>query len=130
MKEIVSGNFMKAWGGISSIQFALPVLWTAAKKQGAAIEDIGKWLAAKPALLPGLQETKGQIAKGFDADFVVWNPDESFMVTEELIQHRHKITPYSGKQLYGLVEQTWLAGERVFDHGKYLHLNRGKILNA
>jgi len=130
MKEITSGNFMTAWGGISSIQFALPVLWTAAKKNGAGLKDIANWLAAKPSLLPGLQETKGQIAKGFDADFVVWNPDESFIVTEELIQHRHKITPYSGRQLYGLVEQTWMAGEKVFDHGKYLHLNRGKILKA
>jgi allantoinase len=130
MKEIASGNFMKAWGGISSIQFALPVLWTAAKKHGAAIEDIASWLAAKPAILPGLQKTKGQIAKGFDADFVIWNPDKTFMVTEEIIQHRHKMTPYSGQQLYGVVEQTWLSGEKVFDQGKYLHLNRGKIVKA
>jgi allantoinase len=130
MKEITSGNFMKAWGGISSIQFALPVLWTAAKKHGADIEDIACWLAAKPAILPGLQKTKGKIEKGYDADFVVWDPDKTFMVTEELIQHRHKITPYSEQQLYGVVEQTWLAGEKVFDQGKYLHLNRGKIVKA
>ena len=128
MKEITSGNFMKAWGGISSVQFALPVLWTAGRKHGAGIEDIANWLAAKPALLPGLQKTKGRIAKGCDADFVVWDPDRSFIVTEEMIQHRHKITPYSGQQLYGLIEQTWLAGEKVFDQGKYLHLNRGKIV--
>jgi allantoinase len=130
MKEIATGNFMKAWGGISSIQFALPVLWTAAKKHGAGIEDIAKWLAAKPSILPGLQKIKGQIAKGFDADFVVWDPDKTFMVTEEMIQHRHKVTPYSGQQLHGVVEQTWLAGEKVFDQGKYLHLNRGKIVKA
>ena len=130
MKEITSGNFMKAWGGISSVQFALPVLWTAGRKHGAGIEDIANWLAAKPALLPGLQKTKGRIAKGCDADFVVWDPDKSFVVTEEIIQHRHKITPYSGQQLYGLIEQTWLAGEKVFDQGKYLHLNRGKIVKG
>jgi len=77
-----------------------------------------------------LQKTKGRIAKGCDADFVVWDPDKSFVVTEEIIQHRHKITPYSGQQLYGLIEQTWLAGEKVFDQGKYLHLNRGKIVKG
>lgn len=130
MKEIDSGNFMTAWGGISSIQFALPVLWTAAKKQGAGVTDIANWLAAKPAALPGLQKIKGKIANGYDADFVVWDPDKTFFVTEELIQHRHKITPYSGQQLHGLVEQTWLSGEKVFDQGKYLHLNRGKIVKA
>lgn len=130
LKEIASGNFMKAWGGISSIQLALSALWTAAKKHGADAIDIANWLAAKPAILPGLQKIKGQIAKGYDADFVVWDPDKTFVVTEEMIQHRHKITPYSGQQLHGLVEQTWLAGERVFDQGKYLHLNRGKIVKA
>jgi allantoinase len=130
MKETASGNFMKAWGGISSIQFALPVLWTAARRHGAGIPDIANWLAAKPASLPGLQDTKGKIAKGYDADLVVWDPDRSFQVTEDMIRHKHKLTPYSGQQLYGVVEQTWLAGEKVFDQGKYLHLNRGKIIGC
>jgi allantoinase len=129
-KETASGNFMKAWGGISSIQFALPVLWTAARQHGAAIPDIANWLAAKPASLPRLQDTKGKIAIGYDADLVVWDPDRSFHVSEELVLHKHKLTPYSGQQLYGVVEQTWLAGEKVFDQGKYLHLNRGKILEG
>jgi allantoinase len=128
LKETTSGNFIKAWGGISSIQFALPVLWTAARKHGAGIQDIANWLAAKPAVLPHLQGTKGKIAKGYDADLVVWNPDQSFQVSEDIIRHKHKLTPYSGQQLYGVVEQTWLTGEKVFDQGKYLHLNRGKII--
>jgi allantoinase len=66
LKELGSGDFMKAWGGISSIQFALPVLWTAAKKHGCSLQDIAKWLCEKPALLPQLK-TKGKIAKGYDA---------------------------------------------------------------
>jgi allantoinase len=130
MKEITSGDFMKAWGGISSIQFALPVLWTAARKYAAEILDMANWLSAKPAMLPGLQHKKGKIEKGYDADLVVWDPDKYFQVTEDMIQHKHKITPYSGQQLYGVVEQTWLAGEKVFDQGKYLHLNRGKIIGG
>jgi allantoinase len=127
MKEPESGDFMKAWGGISSIQFALPALWTAAKKHDCNLNDMAKWLCEKPALLSQLT-TKGKIVKGHDADFVVWSPDEKFTVTKEIIQHKHKITPYMGEELNGVVKQTWLAGKKIFDDGKVLHLNKGSVL--
>ncbi len=129
MKELIPGDFMKAWGGISSIQFSLPVLWTAAKKHGCGLRDIAKWLCEKPALLPQLK-TKGKIAKGYDADLVVWDPEGSFTVAKDMIHHKHKITPYLNQVLTGVVEQTWLNGEKLFDDGKFLHLNRGKVLAA
>ncbi|MEI9912379.1 MAG: amidohydrolase family protein [Bacteroidota bacterium] len=128
MKELASGDFMKAWGGISSIQFALPVLWTAAKKHNCSLSDVAKWLCEKPAVVAGIQNSKGKIQKGYDADLVVWDADNTFAVKEHMIQHKHKITPYLDQELYGVVAQTWLAGEKVFDDGKFLHLNKGKIV--
>lgn len=128
MKQMQSGDFMKAWGGISSIQFALPVLWTAAKKRGCNVEDIAEWLCEQPASFIGRSASKGKIRKGNDADLVVWDPEKKFVVTEEMIQHKHKITPYLNEELSGVVEQTWLAGEKVYDGGKFLHLNKGKLL--
>ena len=127
MKEINSGDFMKAWGGISSIQFALPALWTAAKKHNCRIEQIAEWLCEHPTILPQLK-SKGKIEKGYEADIVIWNPEKSFIVTENNIHHKHKITPYANQELYGTIEQTWLKGEKVFDEGKFLHLNKGSIL--
>ena len=129
MKELESGDFMKAWGGISSIQFSLPVLWTAARQHNCDLTDIANWLCENPALLIGKENIKGKIEKGFDADLIIWDPEKSFYVTEELIQHKHKITPYLNEKLYGQVEQTYLKGEMVFDKGKFLHLNRGRIIN-
>jgi allantoinase len=128
MKEIGTGNFMKAWGGISSIQFALPVLWTATKKQHSSLNDLAKWLCERPAYLPGLGRKKGKIEKGYDADFVSWDPDKQFVVSEEMILHRHKLTPYMGEKLYGVVTQTWLKGEMVYEGGKFLHLNKGNLV--
>jgi len=127
MKETTSGDFMKAWGGIASLQLALPVLWTAAQRHHCAITDIARWLCEKPALLPQLK-TKGRIAKGYDADFTVWNPEKKFTITEDVIHHKHKITPYLKEELSGAVVQTWLHGNKVVDNGKFLHLNKGSIL--
>jgi allantoinase len=127
MKEIQSGDFIKAWGGIASLQFALPVLWTIAKKHNCSIVDIAKWLCEHPARLPGLKK-KGKIQKGYDADLVVWNAGKEFTPKEDMIHHKHKTTPYLNESLYGVVDQTWLDGKKVYDNGKFLHLNQGKLL--
>jgi len=127
LKELQSGDFTKAWGGIASIQFALPVLWTAAKQRGFTLSDVCGWLSANSAKLIGQESRKGKVAEGYDADLIAWNPDESFVVAEDIIQHKHKVTPYLGKELFGVVKQTYLAGENVFDKGR-MTLNKGKII--
>ena len=128
LKEINSGNLIKAWGGIASLQLALPVLWTAARRRNIPVAHMAGWLCEKPAILPGLQKSKGRIAKGFDADFVVWDPDKPFRVTAEALYHKHKITPYINQELYGVVKQTWLAGQLIFEQGNFPVLNKGKII--
>ena len=128
LKELSSGDFIKAWGGIASLQFALPVLWTAARRQSCSIVDIVKWLCERPAFLPGIQKSKGKIQKGFDADLVVWDPEKQFTVTEQIIRHKHKITPYLNEKLNGVVEQVYLNGVKIFDEGAFTKLNQGKII--
>jgi len=128
LKNLDSGELLSAWGGISSIQFALPVLWTAAKAHQCDLNDLAKWLCSNPSKLPGLDKSKGSIHSGHDADLVVWDPEADFVVTNEMIHHRHKITPYLNERLSGLVKQTWLRGEKVYEDGKFLHLNKGSIL--
>lgn len=126
MKELGSGDFMNAWGGIASLQFAVPALWTKARARGRPAADIAKWLCEKPAMLPGLSRRKGKIEKGYNADLVLWDPETSFQVTAEIIQHRHKLTPYLGETLFGVVHKTYLGGINVFDSGIF-NLNQGKI---
>ncbi len=126
LKELESGNFMKAWGGIASLQFALPILWTAAKKRNASIKDITKWLCENPAKLIGKGSTKGRIAMGYDADLIVLDDMENFVVTEDIIHHRHKVTPYMNEQLCGVVKQTFIGGKVAFDNGIFTTLHAGK----
>ena len=126
LKQLQSGDFMTAWGGIASLQLALPVLWTAARQRGFDVPDIARWLSKKPSQLAGLSGRKGRIAKGYDADLIVWNPERSFTVSADLLQHKHKMTPYLGEELYGVIEQTYLGGVKVFENGKIIELNAGK----
>jgi len=116
LKQIQSGDFTNAWGGIASLQFAFPVLWTAARKRGVTLPQVSTWLSENPARLTGQENRKGKIAIGYDADLMVVDTEKKFVVKEEDIQHKHKLTPYLHHELYGVVEQTFLKGVKVFDH--------------
>ena len=111
MKEL-GGDFGAAWGGISSLQLGLPVVWTQARRRGFALGDVAAWMAQQPARLAGLPR-KGRIAPGYDADFCVFAPDESFTVDPARLHHRHPVTPYAGHQLQGVVRGAILRGEPV-----------------
>ena len=89
MKLREQGDFMNAWGGISSLQLRLPIMWTNASARGCTFEDLTKWLCREPALQVGLHNLKGAIRGGYDADIVIWNPDREFRVEPSLLHHRH-----------------------------------------
>lgn len=110
--HLKEGTFATAWGGISSVQFVLPVTWTNARARGFAVDDVARWICSSTARLAGLED-KGSIEVGKDADFAIWSPEESFVVTEDVIEHRHKVTPYLGATLHGVVHETWVRGTRV-----------------
>ncbi|HXG00370.1 MAG TPA: allantoinase AllB [Bacteroidota bacterium] len=115
MKQRRTGDFINAWGGIASLQLSFSVVWTAARSRGFGFTDVSRWMSANTSRLVGLDRRKGRIAAGYDADLVVWNPDETFVVDPSLIKHRHTLNPYAGCTLYGRVHATYLRGEKVFD---------------
>ena len=113
MKES-AGDFFGAWGGIASLQVALPAVWTGARARGIDAERIAEWMCTATAKLAGLSGRKGAIGEGRDADLTIWNPDESFIVSAERLQHRHPVTAYAGRRLFGVVGRTIVGGNLVF----------------
>jgi allantoinase len=107
--ELKRGGFDTAWGGISSLQLGLPVVWTAARARGHGLGDVVRWMAAGPASLTGLT-AKGGIEEGRDADLVAFDPDRAFTVDPAALRQRHPVTPYAGRSLTGVVERVWLRG--------------------
>jgi allantoinase len=112
LKKLDLGDFDQAWGGIASLQFGLQIVWTECKKRHVSIEDLARWMCEAPAKLAGLSR-KGRIEAGRDADFVVWRPEADFTVTNECILHRNKVTPYEGQTLSGVIDGTFLRGQKV-----------------
>ena len=127
-------------GGISaSLQFSLPLMWTASKREGISLFEMNRLISFNPATLAGLEHRKvikkfkyllastyfvyflcivcicymlkqfsiqGCILPGFDADFVIWDPNENFTLDAEDILCRNKDTsPYIGKKLKGVVKR-------------------------
>jgi len=128
MKRAESGDFMDAWGGIASLQLSLPAVWTQAKARDFSPAHLAKWLCAGPARLAGLEKRKGTMAVGADADLVIWNPGAAFRVDPANLQHRHKLTPYAGHNLMGIVEATFLRGVKIFERGEFCATPTGQVL--
>ncbi len=128
VKDLDGGDFGVAWGGIGSLQLRLVATWTGAFERGVGLTETARWLASAPAALAGLHQSKGSIAPGMDADFVVWDPDGVTEVRAGQLEHRHPITPYDGMKLRGRVETTILRGEVVFD-GTTVSGRRGRMLS-
>lgn len=128
-KELGTGDFLAAWGGIASLQLGLPVVWTKASERGVSLEQVVQWMGAEPAKLAGLQGRKGSIEVGADADFVAFFPEETFEVEPEALLHRHPLTPYAGETLKGVVMATWLRGQSVYENGMFSSEACGRTLN-
>jgi allantoinase len=128
MKRRDEGDFLRAWGGIASLQLRLPAVWTEARARGCRPEELVPWLCGGPARLVGLDRRKGAIAPGHDADLVLWHPDRDVLVDERYLQHRHPLTPWLGRALAGVVEATYLRGERVHPRDTTDGPVRGRLL--
>ena len=108
------GDFQAAWGGISSLELALAAVWTGARGRAIPPARLADWMSVGPARLVGLAHRKGRLAPGYDADLVIWDPERSFVVNPAALRQRHPLTPYAGRELYGMVRATFSAGHLVF----------------
>ncbi len=105
MKE--GDNFFRIWGGIAGIQATLPSL-----TERLPLDRIANLLAANPAQRFRIAR-KGRIAVGCDADFALVDLAQTFVMDREMLQQRHRISPYIGRRFKGRVVHTILRGRII-----------------
>jgi allantoinase len=127
LKKMAAGDFLGAWGGIAGLQFTLPATWTGAKRRGHGLEDVARWTSANTAAFAGLTQ-KGALEKGRDADLAIVDDAELFDLAPEAVRHRHKVTPYLGRRMLGVVDATYLRGAPAYERGAAAPRARGRAL--
>ena len=130
LKRLDEGDFIAAWGGIASLQLGLSAVWSGAAARSIPLESVARWMCERPAELAGLGNRKGRLAPGFDADFVIWDPETEITVDPANLHHRHPVTPYAGLRLRGRVNTTILRGDIVFHDGESVGAARGELLGS
>ena len=128
LKHIEDGDFLRAWGGIASIQVGLSAVWTEACARDVPVERVVEWMCAAPARLAGLSAMKGRIAPGADADLVLWDPDGETVIDPAALHHRHAVTPYAGRTLRGVVRTTILRGQTIYSEGRIMPAASGRMV--
>lgn len=119
LKKIATGDLENAWGGISSLQFGLPLIWSEAQLRGFSLAQVCDWMATRPARFAGLGHRKGKIAVGYDADLTIFDDCAEYQISADQIHYRHKITPYEGRWVRGSVERTYLRGQLIYRGGRF-----------
>ncbi|XP_026329384.1 uncharacterized protein LOC113237237 isoform X2 [Hyposmocoma kahamanoa] len=126
--DLKCSNYLEAWGGISSVQFGLSLFWTEANARGLNLNVVSKYLSSGPALLAGLQDRKGALKPGLDADLVFLDSEAQFKVSTDIIRYKNKLSPYLNKNLKGVVKQTYLRGQLIFENGNIIGEPKGNLL--
>ncbi|MCL2163326.1 MAG: allantoinase AllB [Oscillospiraceae bacterium] len=115
MKDPPDGDIFKAWGGLSSCQNTLDIMFDeGVQKRGMCVTKLMKVMASNPAGIFGMKN-KGEIALGKDADIVLLEPDSSYILKSEDLYYRHRFSPYVGKEIGCRVMKTFVRGHLVYD---------------
>jgi allantoinase len=129
LKRRDAGDFFLAWGGVSSLELSLSVIWSAMRERALDIGHVAQWMARGPARLVGLEGRKGTIAPGADADLVIFDPDAAFAVDAAALHQRHPLTPYDRRELFGRVRATYLRGALACADDRLVGGPSGRLLS-
>jgi allantoinase len=105
--------------GLPGLETMLPILLSGAHRGRLSLEDVARLTAEGAAELFHLP-AKGRVAAGFDADFVIIDPDEtwSYAGRQTFSKAGANARYFEGSTFTGRVRETWLRGTRVFEGGR------------
>ncbi|RMF80804.1 MAG: hydantoinase [Chloroflexi bacterium] len=117
--KVIDGNTDAVWlakSGFGGTEYLLSGVHSEGTKRGMSLNHIAELTAWNPAQRYGCY-TKGDIAVGYDADLVLFDPNETFVVRAEESQSQQGYTPFEGQELTGRVKSTFVRGKCVYHNG-------------
>ena len=121
-------NVFAAKSGFGGTDYLLSGLFSEGTRRGLDAGRIADLLCRAPAQRYGLV-SKGDIDVGMDADVVLFDPDETFVVRGKESLSGQGYTPFEGMELTGRVKTTYLRGEKIWGGGRVLGAPRGRYIN-
>ena len=101
--------------GISGVQTMFQVIYDqGVNKRGIAPQLLAAALSSNPARRWGLYGRKGDIKPGFDADLVIFDPEQAWTIDQNQLYYKVKLTAFHGLSGRGQVERTFIRGEEVY----------------
>jgi allantoinase len=123
-------NKDNVWGGKSGFggtEYLLSGLFSEGRTHGLSENRIAELLCFNPARRFGLW-SKGDVAPGYDADLVLFDPDASWTIRAEDSPSAQGYTPFEGIEVSGKVKKTYLRGECIYDNGSFPGTPRGEYI--
>jgi allantoinase len=123
VSEKMSGDFLAAWGGISSVGLGLPIVHTGASARAErgdpapSIVDIVRLCSQATARQVGLSHRKGGLRAGLDADICVFDDEHVWTLHRSDMRWKNRCSPWEGHTFRGRVHETWVRGHKVFQLG-------------
>lgn len=112
-EEEKNQGLAKAPNGIIGFETALAATITNLIKPGFLdYFDMVRLMSYAPAMLLGID--RGEISEGKVADLTIFDPNEEYIYTKEMIVSKSKNTPWIGKKLTGKVCYTVVSGRIVY----------------
>ncbi|ADV64844.1 dihydroorotase, multifunctional complex type [Desulfurococcus mucosus DSM 2162] len=110
-------DIWSAASGMPGVQTLLPSMLDLALRNIIPLTRIPLLLAENPAKLWGLWPRKGFIDVGFDGDLVIVDPGSETLVTEEWLEYKYKLTPFTGWRFKGRVRHVVIRGRVALRDG-------------
>jgi len=121
-------NIWISKSGFGGTEYLLSGLYSEGSKRGMSVNHMAQLVCKNPAERYGLLN-KGDIAVGYDADLVLLDPDESFVVRAAESESTQGYTPFEGMELTGTVKSTFLRGNLVYDNGGVVGDAKGQYVS-
>lgn len=114
-KEKGYDNIFKSPSGLPGVEVIVPLMFDAMiNKRELPYTTFAKLMSSNAAKRFGIKN-KGKIAVGYDADFVIIDPDEEWQFKQENFETNIDLLPFKGRSFKGVVKTTIIRGEVVFD---------------